>query len=86
MPPNQKRWNAVRELLEYDSAPGLRGRVRWRLVQIADQTADLLSSTPEAWPQERDHDLAVQLREAIDDLAEVVRAITTVHLVAEVPA
>jgi hypothetical protein len=80
MPRQQKRWNAVSELLEYDSARGIRGRVRGRLVQIADQTADLVSSSNDDWPLQRDQQLARELREAIDDLAAVVHAITAVHL------
>jgi hypothetical protein len=83
MPRQLKRWNVVRELLEYDSAPGIRGRIRRRLVQVADQTADLVSSSAENWPHERDQQLARELRDAIDDLAEVVRAITAVHLLDE---
>jgi hypothetical protein len=83
LPHKNKRWNAARELLQYDKAPGLRGRVYGRIVQVADQTGDLLSSTADEWPQERDHEIASQLREAIEDLAEVVRAITAVHLIEE---
>lgn len=80
MPQQLKRWNVVRELLEYDSAPGIRGRIRRRLVQVADQTADLVSSSAENWPHERDQQLARELREALDDLATIVHAITAVHL------
>jgi hypothetical protein len=54
MPRQQKRWNAVRELLEYDSARGIRGRIRRRLVRIADQTADLVSSSNDDWPLQRE--------------------------------
>jgi hypothetical protein len=86
MPQQQKRWNVVRELLEYDRAPGIRGRIRRRLVQVADQTADLVSSSAENWPHERDQHLARELRDAIEDLAEVVRAITAVHLLEETTA
>jgi hypothetical protein len=83
MPRQLKRWNVARELLEYDNAPGIRRRIRRRLVQIADQTADLVSSSNDNWPLQRDQQLARELREAIDDLANVVRAITAVHLLEE---
>jgi hypothetical protein len=83
MPRQLKRWNVVRELLECDSAPGIRGRIRRRLVQVADQTADLVSSSNDNWPLQRDQQLARELREAIDDLANVVHAITAVHLLEE---
>ena len=80
MPHQVKRWNAVRELLECDNAPGIRGRIRRRLVQVADQTADLVSSSNDDWPSQRDQQLARELREAIDELATIVHAITAVHL------
>jgi hypothetical protein len=79
----QKRWNVARELLESNELPGIRQRIRRRLIQVGDQSADLLCS-PVDESQPRDQQIARELRAALEDLAEVVGAITAVHLIAEV--
>ena len=75
MPGPKRRWNAVSDLLEYDESRGLMGRMYRRVVQITDQAGDLICSSHDDWPSDHDHVLAVQLQEAIDDRASVVRAI-----------